>query len=103
MNRLDDRHRSLAQILFIWVIHAHGPLTVQQLAEAYRKELEGTVRHEKATLTPLDIEYLGGGLIEIYGDRVRLAHTTVREFAALYNWGRFATFSMMSLETSINE
>jgi tetratricopeptide (TPR) repeat protein len=103
MNRLDDQQQALAQILFVWVIHAQGHLTVHELAEAYRKELEGATSLEEATLTPVDIEYLGGGLIDIYGDRVRLAHTTVREFAALHNWGRFATFSMMSLETSIDE
>ena len=48
------------------------------------------------------IESLSGELIEIHDGRVRLAYTTVRGFAALYNWGKLAKISTMSQETCIN-
>jgi tetratricopeptide (TPR) repeat protein len=94
LDRLDHAHKSLAQILFMWVIHAQRVLTLQELAEAYRIELEDT--DTASNLSESEIEGLSGGLIEVYKGRVRLAHTSVRDFATLYRWGKQARVNHMA-------
>ncbi|CAI4212349.1 unnamed protein product [Parascedosporium putredinis] len=78
---------SLAQLLFLWVVHAQRVLTVAELAEAYRAEILANDPTQTPTLSESEIEGLSGGLIEINDGRVRLAHTTVRHFVTVYDWG----------------
>ncbi|OCK87823.1 TPR-like protein [Cenococcum geophilum 1.58] len=99
LDRLNDAHKSLAQILFIWVIHAQTVLTVQELMEAYRIELEDVRDFAAPSLSESEIEGLSGGLIEVHEGRVRLAHSTVRNFATWYNWGTLAKVSEMDQHT----
>ncbi|PKS08576.1 hypothetical protein jhhlp_004962 [Lomentospora prolificans] len=102
LNRLDDKHKALAQLLFIWVIHAQRVLTVSELAEALRHELGPTEAADLPCLTESEIEGLSGGLIEISDGRVRLAHTTVRHFAAVYDWGPLAKVQDLGVQ-AMNE
>jgi tetratricopeptide (TPR) repeat protein len=88
LERLNGEDLRMARQIFLWVLFAQVPLSVDELIEATALQEDAKSRGEAKRLTLLGIEHLGAGLTVIVGEKVQLAHATVKDFAAAYQWNR---------------
>jgi hypothetical protein len=100
--RLSGADRHLARQIFLWVLFAQVPLSVEELVEATAITPGSSARDEAKRITLRGIEHLGVGLTMIVGNRIHLAHATVKEFATTYQWDNAAPGNFLSQQNIIH-
>ena len=102
LSRLSPENLCIARRMFEWIIYSQAPLNVRELGVACVNNMELSSHEQSNALTVRGIESFGVGLIEIFDDRVRLIHSTVRQFLLSFGWEKACNSDFKFREDSIH-